>query len=108
MSALEITFLVLFLFVLLMHFIVLVPLIQVFCKCWLSGETISFPVLIAMKIRRTPLEKLTDAYVQCRKAGLDIEIGELEAEYMAMPDDFDVYVEERIKIEREERAKDSS
>mgnify|MGYP005857454903 CR=1 FL=1 len=72
-------------------------------RCLLAGAPVPFPKLIAMKIRNTPVDRLVDAYIICIKVGIPIEMEELEAEYLAAPDDFTLYVQERVKLHREEK-----
>ncbi len=60
-----------------------------------------------MRLRQVPVEMLTDAYIRCKKAGIDLEMAELETEYLAAPDDFDLYVKERVNLHREGTAKQS-
>lgn len=68
----------------------------------LSGAPLEFPLLVAMKIRNVPVARLADAYICCVKAGIEIDVAELETEYLAAPEDFELYVKERVKIHREQ------
>ena len=76
-----------------------------YIKCLLSGAPVPFPLLIAMRLRQVPVEMITDAYIRCRKAGIDLDMEELETEYLAAPDDFELYVKERVNLHREEVVK---
>jgi len=87
---------------LLITFFVIIQYFQIWLRCLLSGAPVQFPLLVAMKIRNVPVARLADAYICCVKAGVEIDMAELETEYLAAPDDFDLYVKERVKIHREE------
>jgi len=61
---------------------ILVPI-----KTWfislVSGAHVSMGRLIGMKLRRIRIAPIIDAFIQARKAGLDISIIDLETHYMA-------------------------
>lgn len=48
-----------------------------------SGAYVSMGKLIGMKLRRIRYKTIVDAYIKSRKAGLDINIEDLETHYMA-------------------------
>ncbi|HEY8444001.1 MAG TPA: flotillin-like protein FloA [Clostridia bacterium] len=48
-----------------------------------SGAYVSMGKLIGMKLRRIKYKTIVDAYIKSRKAGLDINIEDLETHYMA-------------------------
>ena len=56
-------------------------------KTWfvalVSGAHVSMPRLIGMKMRRIKVKEIVDAYIQAKKAGLSIEIVDLETHYLA-------------------------
>ena len=62
--------------------VALVPL-----KTWfialVSGAHVSMTRLVGMKLRRIKVSNIIDAYIQAKKAGLKIEIVDLETHYMA-------------------------
>ena len=62
--------------------IAIVPL-----KTWfvalVSGAHVSMTRLVGMKMRRIKVAEIIDAYIQAKKAGLNIEIVDLETHYMA-------------------------
>ena len=62
--------------------VALVPL-----KTWfvalVSGAHVSMTRLVGMKLRRIKVSSIIDAYIQAKKAGLKIEIVDLETHYMA-------------------------
>ena len=49
----------------------------------ISGARVSMGRLIGMKMRRIKYKMLVDVYIRARKAGLNIDIGELESHVMA-------------------------
>lgn len=63
-------------------FLALVPV-----KTWfialVSGAHVSMTRLIGMKMRRIKVANVIDAYIQAKKAGLSIEIVDLETHYLA-------------------------
>ena len=56
-------------------------------KTWfvalVSGAHVSMTRLVGMKLRRIKVAEIVDAYIQAKKAGLNIEIVDLETHYMA-------------------------
>ena len=86
---------------LILAFIVL-QYFNLWLRCLLSGAPVSFLKLIAMKLRNTPLDRMVDAYIVCKKAGIKIEIEDLEATYLEDPANFILYVQERVRIHRGE------
>jgi uncharacterized protein YqfA (UPF0365 family) len=80
---------------------------QIWLRCLLSGALVNSPVLIAMKLRNTPVDRIVDAYIVCITVGMPIKIEELEKEYIAAPEDFELYVKELVKIHREENRSES-
>lgn len=56
-------------------------------KTWfvalVSGAHVSMTRLVGMKMRRIKVAEVIDAYIQAKKAGLNIEIVDLETHYMA-------------------------
>lgn len=79
---------------------------QIWLRCLLSGAPVNFPVLVAMKLRNSPVDRIVDAYIVCVTVGMPITIEELEKEYIAAPEDFDLYVKELVKVHREEKGSD--
>lgn len=71
--------------------ILLVLIVLVFAivptKTWfvalVSGAHVSMARLIGMKIRRIKVAPIVDAYIMARKAGIDIDISELETHQLA-------------------------
>ncbi len=90
---LETVMLILFGIVVLAFLSAVLSLMSVWLKCWLAGAYISYPELIAMRLRKSPLEKIGDAFVRIRKHGIDMTVIEIETEYIKDPKNFDTYVE---------------
>lgn len=63
-------------------FIAIVPL-RTWFRCLVSGTYIGMTRLIGMKFRRVNVDLVVDAYINAKKAGLDININELETHAMA-------------------------
>lgn len=68
--------------VLLAVVLALVP-VKVWFRCLVSGTYISMPRLIGMKLRGINVQVVIDSYINAKKAGLDINITELETHAMA-------------------------
>ena len=62
--------------------LILVPIKQWFVAL-VSGAHISMGRLIGMKLRKVKVAPIVSAYIRARKAGLDIEVVDLETHYMA-------------------------
>ena len=73
--------------VLLLLLLVLVLVISAFFMTWLraflAGAYVSFPTLIAMRLRGVPASLIVDARIRAVKAGIEISANELEAHYLA-------------------------
>lgn len=67
---------------LLVVFIIVVP-VKIWFRALVSGAHISMSRLVGMKLRKIDTNMLIEAYVAARKAGLTIDINELETHYMA-------------------------
>lgn len=71
--------------VIVVAFIVLMCLVPL--KTWfialISGAHVSMTRLIGMRMRRIKVGPIIDAYIQAKKAGIDIDIVDLETHYMA-------------------------
>ena len=67
--------------------LVLVLVIVTFFMTWLraklSGATVGFPTLIAMRLRRVPASLIVDARITAVKAGIEVSANDLEAHYLA-------------------------
>ena len=60
----------------------LVPIKQWFVAL-VSGAHVSMGRLIGMRLRRVKVPPIVSAYIQAKKAGIDIDIVDLETHYMA-------------------------
>ena len=63
-------------------FIIVVP-VKIWFRALVSGAHISMSRLVGMKLRKIDTNMLIEAYVAAKKAGLTIDINELETHYMA-------------------------
>lgn len=63
-------------------FFVLVP-VNLWFRALVSGAPISMGRLVGMRLRKIKMQMLVEAYINAKKAGLDIDIVELETHYMA-------------------------
>ncbi|HRR89263.1 MAG TPA: flotillin-like protein FloA, partial [Eubacteriales bacterium] len=63
-------------------FFVLVP-VNLWFRALVSGAPISMGRLVGMRLRKIRMQMLVEAYINAKKAGLDIDIVELETHYMA-------------------------
>lgn len=66
-------------------FFVIVP-ISTWFRALVSGAYISMGKLIGMRLRKIKIGMIVEAYITGKKAGLNINIGELETHYMAKGD----------------------
>jgi len=77
--------LIVILSILVLLFIAVIIIVPV--KTWfialVSGAHVSMIRLVGMKLRRIRVTPIIDAYIQAKKAGLNIEIVDLETHYMA-------------------------
>ncbi len=63
-------------------FVGFVP-VNIWIKALVSGAHVSTGRLIGMRLRHVEINKLIDSYINAKKAGLDINIEELETHYLA-------------------------
>ena len=66
-------------------FFIMVP-ISTWFRALVSGAPISMAKLVGMKLRKIKISMIVEAYITGKKAGLDININELETHYMAKGD----------------------
>ena len=66
-------------------FFVMVP-ISIWFRALVSGAPISMGKLVGMRLRKIKIGMIVEAYITGKKAGLDININELETHYMAKGD----------------------
>lgn len=73
--------------ILALFILILVMVIATFFMTWLraklSGATVGFPTLIAMRLRRVPASLIVDARITAVKAGIEVSANDLEAHYLA-------------------------
>lgn len=66
-------------------FLVIVPL-PIWFRALVSGAPVSMGKLVGMRLRKIKINMIVDAYITGKKAGLDINISELETHIMAKGD----------------------
>ena len=66
-------------------FFILVP-ISIWFRALVSGAPISMGKLVGMRLRKIKIGMIVEAYITGKKAGLDININELETHYMSKGD----------------------
>jgi uncharacterized protein YqfA (UPF0365 family) len=66
-------------------FFVVVP-VSIWFRALVSGASVSMGKLVGMRLRKIKISMIVEAYITGRKAGLDIDINELETHYMAKGD----------------------
>mgnify|MGYP002706776886 FL=1 len=76
---------IVFAVVVVVAFFVIVP-ISTWFRALVSGAYISMGKLIGMRLRKIKIGMIVEAYITGKKAGLNINIGELETHYMAKGD----------------------
>ena len=63
-------------------FLVFVPM-KVWFRSLVSGAHISMSKLVGMKLRKVNVALIVEAYISARKAGIEMDVEELETHYMA-------------------------
>jgi uncharacterized protein YqfA (UPF0365 family) len=76
---------IVFAVVVVVAFFIIVP-ISTWFRALVSGAYISMGKLIGMRLRKIKIGMIVEAYITGKKAGLNINIGELETHYMAKGD----------------------
>lgn len=66
-------------------FFLIVP-VSIWFRALVSGAPISMGKLVGMRLRKIKISMIVEAYITGKKAGLDININELETHYMAKGD----------------------
>jgi len=56
---------------------------SVFLRAWLAGAYVGIINLVAMRLRQVPYGLVVDARIRAKKAGIDVSIDEVEAQYLA-------------------------
>lgn len=77
--------LIIFLVFFVVAFFALVP-VSLWFRALVSGAPVSMGRLVGMRLRKIRIAMIVDAYITGKKAGLDINITELETHYMAKGD----------------------
>jgi len=77
------TFVVLAIILFALVMIVAIVPVNLWFRCLVSGTHVGMFKLVGMKLRRVNASMVVDAYINARKAGLDININDLETHAMA-------------------------
>jgi uncharacterized protein YqfA (UPF0365 family) len=56
---------------------------SVWLRAWLAGAYVGFVNLVAMRLRQVPYGLVVDARIRAKKAGIDLSIDEVEAQFLA-------------------------
>ena len=62
---------------------VIVSFFSVWLRAWLAGAYVGFTDLIAMRLRQVPYGMVVDARITATKAGIKLEIDDIEAHFLA-------------------------
>ena len=66
----------------LIAFLIVVPM-KIWFRAFISGAHVSMRKLVGMKLRKVNAAMIVESYISARKAGIEIDIEELETHYMA-------------------------
>ena len=69
--------------VLLVLFLIILYLFNIWLKALLAKAPVSFASLVAMRLRGTPFSLIVDARITASKAGIELSTDELEFHYLA-------------------------
>ncbi|MBL6920451.1 MAG: flotillin-like FloA family protein, partial [Puniceicoccaceae bacterium] len=69
--------------ILLIGVFILITFFSIWLRALLSGAAVSFPTLVAMRLRGVPSSLIVDARITSVKAGIEISANDLEAHYLA-------------------------
>lgn len=64
-------------------FIVVMSFFSVWLRAWLAGAPVSMFNLVAMRLRQVPYGVMVDARIRATKAGIQLSIDDIEAQYLA-------------------------
>ncbi len=67
----------------LLLFGIILSFFSVWLRAWLAGAYVGFTDLIAMRLRQVPYGMVVDARITAKKAGIDIDINDIEAHFLA-------------------------
>lgn len=71
------------LFVLIVYVFIVSSFFSIWLRAFLAGAPIKFPRLIAMRLRGVPVSLIIDAHITSVKAGVSIDVDNLEAHHLA-------------------------
>ncbi|MGJ8655263.1 MAG: flotillin-like protein FloA [Akkermansiaceae bacterium] len=62
---------------------IIINFFNIWLRAYLSGASVGFPTLVAMRLRGVPTSLIVDARITSVKAGIEISANNLEAHYLA-------------------------
>lgn len=62
---------------------IIISFFNVWLRAWLSGAYVSIFNLVAMRLRGVPYGVIVEARIRAGKAGIDIDVNDIEAQYLA-------------------------
>ena len=62
---------------------IIISFFNVWLRAWLSGAYVSIFNLVAMRLRGVPYGVIVEARIRAGKAGIDVDVNDIEAQYLA-------------------------
>jgi len=62
---------------------IILSFFNVWLRAWLSGAYVGMLNLVAMRLRGVPYSVIVEARIRASKAGIDVDVNEIEAQYLA-------------------------
>jgi uncharacterized protein YqfA (UPF0365 family) len=62
---------------------IVISFLNVWIRAWSSGVYVSIITLIAMRLRKVPYDLIIDARITASKAGIDVNMNDIETHYLA-------------------------
>ena len=62
---------------------IILSFFSVWLRAWLAGAYVGIVNLVAMRLRQVPYGVIVDARIRAKKAGIDISVDDIEAQYLA-------------------------
>lgn len=62
---------------------IIISFFNVWLRAWLSGAYVSIFNLVAMRLRGVPYGVIVEARIRAGKAGIDLDVNDIEAQYLA-------------------------
>ena len=83
LSAWQVGLLSILLIVVVVFGFIFIAYVGLFVKSWLSGATVGFPTLVAMRLRGVPASLIVEARIRAVKAGIELSSNDLEVHFLA-------------------------